>query len=105
MSQTLSKQHIRFTTIEKSTAWIVVAVLVENDGVDTVAVSEPKIVRIIPKPKSLVLTGSVGNPKLCLSCPEQVLKIKSPVKSPFSILFGYSNTDLLVWYCARPPTV
>jgi hypothetical protein len=44
-----AKRHIRCATVETPTAWLVVAVLLETRGTETIAVSEPRLLKLFRK--------------------------------------------------------
>ena len=97
-----TKRHIRFATVDKGTAWVVVAILIETTGNQTVAVSEPKVIKIIPKKPVLSLTGHTAE----LTAPNINVIFEKAVPSPFiSILFGNTNTSYIASLGARPPTL
>src|SRR4051812_16534674 len=105
MIQLRTQRHIRFAKIEKPTAWVVVAVLVETNGDETVIVSEPKIVRVIPK-TVVALTGTVSETGiLTLTSPKPDTEYTEAIISPFtSTLFGFSNTKVITGLAPQPPT-
>ncbi|MES2436951.1 MAG: hypothetical protein V4519_02975 [Patescibacteria group bacterium] len=99
------KQHIRFATIEQPTQFVVVAVMLETVGTETVAISEPKIVKIIPKAIHL-LSGSKTSPQavLALTAPALAL-ISQPIVSPyFAHIFGSEKSNFITGLAAQPPT-
>ncbi len=102
-----TKRHVRFATVEKDTVWIVVAVLFETRGTETFAISEPKIVKIIPKADKLALKGSVSKSAF-LSLPtflSNFNEIKHAVISPYvTTFFGSVNSQILIGLAAQPPT-
>lgn len=101
------KRNIRFVTVEKPNAWLVLAVLVEiRDGL-TVAVSEPKIVKIIQK-KFAALSGNVQKRKISqLSAPKILVNqshARHGIISPYSTSFKYLDSHTIPWFSAQPPT-
>ena len=101
-SSHLQKQHIRLTRIEKPTATFVVAFLVEGDEI----VSEPKIVKIIPKKVALALSGTVSKIKkvFSLGCgKKEAVQIESAIPSPYISQF-FKELAFTPSIYARPPT-
>jgi hypothetical protein len=100
-----SKRHIRFATVEKPTAWVVVAILVEKRGNETIILSQPKIVRIIPKNTAdQALPEAVGQ-KLYLAGPIQAPTRTSFIVSPYtSVLFSQTNLNIKSGIAPQPPT-
>jgi hypothetical protein len=106
MIHNVTKRHIRFVTVEKPTAWIIVAILLETSGSETIALSEPRVVRVIPKKTTFTLPGKVirSNTKIL---PEPVKNISSSARaivSPYFNVFGYKHSHFITWFSARPPT-
>jgi hypothetical protein len=99
-----SQQHIRFAKIEQAHAWVVVAVLVETVGNETVAISEPKVVKIIPK-KLAQLSGFVARSVLLGAHAVVISHIDSPVISPFAKYFDFAIYNVATGLGAQPPTV
>ena len=96
------QKDIRFKTVETPTAWIVLAVLIERIGGQTV-VSEPRIVRVIAK-KLKALPGKIK--VLCLSafCPATTKKHVNKIVSPYVSFLTSTESGILAWCGARPPT-
>jgi hypothetical protein len=99
------KQHIRFATIEQPTRFVVVAVMLETVGNETVAISEPKIVKIIPKAIHL-LSSTKASPRaiLSLSAPVQSSTVGNIVSPYFAHIFGSEKSNFIVGLAAQPPT-
>src|SRR4051812_18708827 len=106
MIQLRTQRHIRFAKIEKPTAWVVVAVLVETQGDETIIISEPKIVRVIPK-TTTALAGTVSESGiLTLSSPKSESTYTEAIISPFaSKIFGFTNSEVKTGVAPQPPTV
>jgi len=101
MLQVYLKRKIHLKTVDTPTATLLVAVLVETYGNET-HVSEPKIIRIIPK-NTLCISGSVAT-NLLFSASQEILYTK-PSVFPFAFIFSYKNSNNnLTWLYARPPT-
>ncbi len=100
-----TKQHIRFAKLDQGTAWVVVAVLIETVGTETIAISEPKIVKIIPKTQQYALSGNVAK-NLTLAAPISAHHAQpSSVISPYiSTIFGYADSNFIVGLAPLPPT-
>lgn len=107
-----TERSVRLMTIERPTAWIVVAFLVETCGTETTVVSGPRIVKVIQKNNRALpcgLSAQAGR-KGCstLALPASLSEtkvIETPIKSPYvSILFGFTNADVVIGLAARPPT-
>jgi len=106
MNNLQPKQFVRFATIDRPTARIVVAFLVEVQGFETVVVSEPRIVKIVPKAVTPALRGAVRSqdyfflPGFIQNKKSTGLKI-----SPFvSAIFGSTNSDFIAGLAPQPPT-
>ena len=100
-----NKRFVKFIRIERPDAFVVVAVLFETNGTETYAVSEPKIVKILPKDSVVIQSGKISHGFTLPAPIKELFKGSSPIKSPFfSTIFGFSNTDLVVSLSARPPT-
>jgi hypothetical protein len=99
------KRNIRFATVEKADAWVVLAVLVEIHDGRPVPVSEAKVVKIISK-KFAALTGNVKKNKiLALTAPKNFSnKIRHGIISPFCTSFKYLASNSIPWFSAQPPT-
>jgi hypothetical protein len=100
-----NQQHIRFGKVETPTAWLVVAVLVEIHGSTTTVISEPRVIKVIPKAERGLpaarreLPGSISLPKI-----QYEVRV-SLIPSPYvTTLFGNNNKDIVVALAARPPT-
>ncbi len=110
-----TQQHIKFITVEKPTAWLVVAVLVEMMGDEMVSVSEPKVVKIIQKAclrpacagrrQALALKGSTQS-QFLLSAPAvvQLSKSQAQVSPYFAFIFGSEKSNFITGLAAQPPT-
>lgn len=104
-----SKRHIRFATLEQPTAWVIVAVLLETRGNETIALSEPRVVKVIPKDGRLTLPGtfvsSSFNAPLALPASHAIVKnLVSSIISPFVSSFNISDKEFVMWFSAQPPT-
>ncbi len=98
------KQHIRFATLEQPHAWVVVAFLIETNGNETIAVSDPKVVKIIPKSQFALKAGNLSS--FALSAPQEIVSTLSLQRSPYVVsLFGYSNSEVVIGLAAQPPTI
>ena len=100
-----TKRHIRCARVETPTAWLVVAVLLETRGGETVAVSEPKVIKVIPKPTQLVLGGSYAKTTLFLAAPTTLASSSySKILSPYVPNLGFAQSNIITGLAARPPT-
>lgn len=98
------KRYIKFAKIEKPTAWVVAAFVVEQEGDTIVHVSEPRIIKVIAK-QIAALTGKVAKFATKLLAAPQIIQQKGG-QYTFTYptaLFG-SQTAILNWFGARPPT-
>ena len=100
------KRNIRFFTIERADAWVVLAAVIEIHDGKEIPVSEPKIVRIIAK-KFAVIAGNVEKKKVpALTAPKILFnKIVRGVISPFCTSFKYLAANSIPWFSAQPPTL
>lgn len=104
-----TQQHIKFITVEKPTAWLVVAVLVEMLGDETISISEPKVVKVIQKAclrrQAIALKGSVQS-QFLLSAPTvtQLSKSQAQVSPYFAFIFGSEKSNFITGLAAQPPT-
>ncbi len=107
MIELRTHQHIRFVTVEKPTAVFVYAILLETTGNETIAVSEPRIVKIIQKKGQLALKGTTPTTIYILPAPQEVIGTKvSKVISPyFAYIFGSETSNFIIGLAAQPPTV
>ena len=101
-----SKQHIRFIKLEQPTAWVVVAILLETKNGQTVAISEPRVVKIIPK-AYYALPGTTRGSVLALSAPKlETLASYRPIASPYiGAIFGTVNSNVIMGLAPMPPTI
>ncbi|MCC2630756.1 MAG: hypothetical protein K0S38_565 [Candidatus Paceibacter sp.] len=104
-----TQRKVEFMTVERATAWVVVAFLVEIRGNERTVLSGPKIVKVILKRNVGLLEGKKQGSTAVLALPAPVstaFAVQEPVVSPFaSNIFGFSNSDFVVSLAARPPTV
>ena len=99
------KQFVKFATVEKADAFVVVAILFETNGSETYAISEPKVVKIIAKKNFEISNGHVSQGFILPAPVKEFFRGVAPVKSPFfSTIFGFTNADVVVGLNARPPT-
>mgnify|MGYP007080184617 CR=1 FL=1 len=85
-------RHVKVGVVEQATCFLVYAVLLETTGADTVALAEPKLVKIIPKQQ------------LVLSAARAASVAPSAIVSPFTEQVAPPATPFNAWYYARPPT-
>ncbi|MBX4197802.1 hypothetical protein KW782_00505 [Candidatus Parcubacteria bacterium] len=98
-----TKQHIRFAKVEQPTAWVIVAILLETTGDETVAISEPRIVKVIPKNNTSLKAGF--DTRFILNAPVEILIHTAPFASPYAnLLFGSRKSNFITGLAARPPT-
>jgi hypothetical protein len=100
-----TQRKVQFATVDRGTALVVVAFLVETVGNETRVISGPKIVKIILK-KNLELSGSVKSQTvlaLPASISNKLVSEKLFVSPYFAQLFG-KNSEFVVSLAARPPT-
>lgn len=95
--QTKNQYQVKFFTVLKGTAVVIYAVAFRKEGSELIAVSEPRIVKIIQK-KQAVLKGSVkitskyflaGNKKAKKATAEIKKKIASPYFSETIFQTGF----------------
>ncbi len=99
-----NKQHIRFIRLEQPTVWVVLAILLETRGDETVAISEPKVVKIIPKTVRM-LAGTVGSSVLALGTSACQAPACRAVASPYiGAIFGTVNSRVIIGLAPMPPT-
>ena len=100
-----TQQHIKFAKLDRGDAWVVVAVLFETTGTETVAISEPKIVRIIPKAYQ-ALPGSKSSQQavLSLAAPAEELTRTHIVSPYFAYIFGTEKSNFITGIAPQPPT-
>ena len=95
------KQSIRIVTVDQPLAKVVVAFLVENRGEETI-ISEPRIIRVIPKGRvQKALPSAVAS--YFLSAPKKTHSKQVVIVSPFFQTFTYTE-DFVMSLAARPPT-
>src|SRR4051812_10665096 len=97
-------RKVQFVTLDRGTALVVLAFLVETRGTEKKIISGPRVVKIIQK-KNTELAG--GEAKiLALPAPISYPKVSETIfESPyFSIFFG-QNAEFVAGLAARPPTV
>lgn len=100
------KQFVRLVTRETNSACEVYAVLFESDGQNVVAISEPRLVRIILRKATLALKGFCSGFNILKGYVKNEKEKPQPVPSPyFPTLFGFSNSDFVIQISARPPTI
>lgn len=109
MLKTRTQQHIRFAKIEKPHAWFIVAVLFETTGSETVAISEPKIVKIIYKAQYLLTGKTKKQAAVVLLSNTHAQKnqniLKRHVISSYSkAFFGNIKSYSVIGLAAQPPT-
>jgi hypothetical protein len=97
-------QQIKFLTVEKPTAWIIVAVLVNTEGDRIVSVSAPKIVKIVPKKAACALPGACAESMMLLEGARPQMVYREPVISPY-VNAVVEEPCVLAWVGARPPTI
>jgi hypothetical protein len=99
-----TQKHIRFAKLDRGDAWVIVAVLVEEIGNETI-ISEPKVVKIIQK-NTLALSGSVQSHQFLLKAPTQLAQSQSEslVSPYFAYIFGSEKSNFITGLAARPPT-
>jgi len=90
------KQYVRFARVEEAGRTLVYAVLLENNGREEVALSEPRLVRVILKAGAATLALPVGHHRLIHSA--------GPILSPFNQIFFFEYSIPHFSY-ARPPTL
>jgi hypothetical protein len=100
------QRKVKLITVERPTAWLVVAFLTETRGDETVIISGPKVVKVILKQSKALVGAQKANVVLALPAPKGVEKIiEVLIPSPYvSSIFGYSNSDVVIGLAARPPT-
>jgi hypothetical protein len=96
MLQKYSKRYIHFVTVEEAARTLVYAVLMQNDGQKTVALSEPRLVRVIIK-EDFSYTFALG------AAVQAAISYAQPIVSPFVDFFVQSQAVPSFSY-ARPPT-
>ena len=98
------KRNIKFVRFERPTAWVVAAFVVEiQDGCE-VAISDPKIVRVILKQNQFQCALNSGK-ILSLPPARNLLAVPNTLLiSPYFFSFQHFNSDIIVWFLAQPPT-
>lgn len=111
-----TQRHIRLVTVEKPTAWIVYAILLETRGTETTQIGKPKVVKVLPKETvAPALSGSVQTVEeaseavhskvFLLDAPQKfATEYTSAIPSPYVSSFSKENLDFVLWFSARPPT-
>jgi hypothetical protein len=102
-----TQRKVKLVTIERETAWVVVAFLTEIRDGEMVPVSEPRVVKVILK-NNRALAGSKKQPQvLALPAPAIFQKvIEASYVSPYvSTIFGFSNSHVVIGLAAQPPTI
>lgn len=112
-----TKHQVRLITIEKPTAWVVYAVLVEITSSKTTTIGVPRLVRVIPKETvAPALTGTISTPQeaqerahskiFTLAAPFAALaEATASIPSPYISELSKENLDFILWFSARPPTL
>jgi hypothetical protein len=103
-----TQRKVEFMTVERPTAWVVVAFLVEIAGDERTVISGPKVVKVILKSATGLPSGKkAASAMLALPAPiSMAFAVQAPLESPYvTSLFGFSNSDLVIGLAARPPTV
>ena len=102
MFELQTKRNIRCFTVERATVRLVFAALVEVQNGVEVLVSEPKLIKVLPKATATLPAGK--KPVLALPGIEtQVAHTTVAYVSPFvSLLFG--NSELVINLAPQPPT-
>jgi len=90
------KQYVRFARVEEAGRTLVYAVLLENNGREEVALSEPQLVRVMLKAGAAVLALPAGHHRLTFSA--------SPILSPFAQVFFFEY-EIPHFSYAQPPTI
>lgn len=104
MQNSLQKQYIKTVTIEKANAWLTVSFLAEESNGETIIVSAPKIVKIIPKKTAPTLRGDVLKNNFVLVAGKKLSKIVTEkIISPYISEF-IKEIEFCLSYSARPPT-
>ncbi len=99
-----TKRHIRFATLDKGNVFVVVAVLLETTGTETVAISEPRVVKIIPKAQ-YTLPGTISYSRALNASTKVIAAIKGSIISPYiSHIFGSEKSNFITGLAAQPPT-
>src|SRR4051812_37313117 len=96
-----TQRKVQFATVERPTAWIVVAFLTEIRGEETIVISGPKVVKVILK-KTVALLDGKKAPILALPAPiSNAFSVQAPIESPYvASIFGYSNSDVVIGLAA-----
>lgn len=102
------QRKVKLVTVERPTAWLVVAFLTETRGEETIIISGPKVVKVILKQSKALVGGKKQGNAAVLALPAPVstsFAVITPIASPFvSYIFGFSNSDVVMGLAARPPT-
>jgi len=108
MLQIHTQRKVEFMTVERPTAWIVVAFLVEYAYDERKVISGPKIVKVILKTATALPDGKKPGSKPLLALPAPVslaFAVTAPIISQyFPNIFGFSNSEFVTGLAARPPT-
>jgi hypothetical protein len=98
------EKSIKFITVERPNASIVLAFLVVKEGEKIIYISEPRIAKVIPK----VAVKALPAPKvgiLLLEGPISLKEIGQPILSPFAREFFATSSGVPTSLFARPPTL
>jgi hypothetical protein len=96
-----TKRTIKFAVVEKPTCWLVYGVVFETRGNEQIAITEPRIVKVITKARA-ALPGTVVSPFALFG---QSIAVQTPtgIISPYTAHVDAQHS-FLAWYYARPPT-
>lgn len=106
------KRYVKCISVERGAGVYVIACVFERRGDQEVAVSEPKIIRFIPRAaKAIALQSPTPSQRKShvLALGGDVLAAVTaslqPILSPISELFTVEHDYVLAFHGARPPTV
>jgi hypothetical protein len=109
MLQIHTQRKIEYITVERATAWIVLAVLVETNGDQKTIIGKPRVVNVVLKAHSALTDGKVKKAQQLLALPAPIstsFAVTARIVSPFfPNVFGFSNSEFVMSLAARPPTV
>ncbi len=101
-----AQRYIKVAKVEQQSAWLFVAWVVEKRGDTEVALSEPRVLRVIPKQPLKALAGKImaEAQALFLAAPRlltgQIVRIISAIE----VFAGFTKPEVISWFSARPPT-
>ena len=106
-----TRRSIKFARIEREDSFAVFAFVIEQNGNETIILSEPRLIRIIPKASShrarLMLAGSVSRAGGLLALAGDIASLAvQRISASFSYPFAFAAQESFsAGLYARPPTL